>query len=167
MTAAQSARIAIIVYSLSITGVLFVFFVLSQAFGIRFDYEQGEQLRLVDIVVPVFFGYLGAASHFVFNANRGREVSSDNTLMLRILVHGPFILFIVFTVALMTAFQLSRLPLPPDAPLQPSMSINDLSRWISISLALLSCTVSILASYLFGSPPQKFEEPGTGEVAKP
>src|SRR5688572_26684576 len=96
---AQSARVAVVAYSLGITGVLIVFLILAQPLGMRFDYAQEQNLRLIDVVLPTFLGYLGAASHFIFNANRGREVDPEHAGMLRLLVHGPFLIFIAAVAA--------------------------------------------------------------------
>jgi hypothetical protein len=153
-TPAQSARIAIVAYSLGITGFLIVFLVLAQPLQLRFDFGKEENLRLIDIVLPTFFGYLGAASHFLFNANRGREVDGDNALLLRMLIHGPFLIFIFAVSALFFAHYVSHQPLPNDAPRIERMDFATLSRYLSLCLALLAATVSILSSYLFGPPPQ-------------
>jgi hypothetical protein len=77
-SASQSARLAIVAYSLGITGTLMVFLLLAQPLHMRFNYANEENLRLIDIVLPTFLGYLGAASHFLFNSNRGREVEKEN-----------------------------------------------------------------------------------------
>jgi hypothetical protein len=152
-TAAQSARIAIITYSLSITGILMLFLFVAQPLGMRFDYAKGENLHLIDIILPTFLGYLGAASHFLFNANRGREVGKQNESMLKILVHGPFLIFILSVSALFFTYYLTHRPLDPSEPRIDPLNYSDLSRYLSICLALLAATVSVISSYLFGAPP--------------
>src|SRR4051812_24438168 len=91
--ASQAARIAVCLYSLSISGILIFLLILAQPLGLPFDYGKQENLRLMDIVLPTFLGYLGAASHFVFNGNRGRDVDDRNAGMMMILIHGPFAIF--------------------------------------------------------------------------
>jgi hypothetical protein len=151
-TAAQSARVAIVCYSLAITGSLITFLILAQPLGMRFDYGQEQNLRLIDVVLPTFFGYLGAASHFLFNANRGREVQTENINMLRILIHGPFIIFIVAIVSLFYAYYLSHRPLTSTEPRIDVMEYSTLSRYLSVCLAMLAATVGVISSYLFGGP---------------
>ncbi|WP_334536572.1 hypothetical protein [Bradyrhizobium sp. AZCC 2230] len=160
-TPAQSARMAIVIYSLAITGVLIVCLILAQPLGMRFDYGQEQNLRLIDIVLPTFFGYLGAASHFLFNANRGRDVDPQNVGMMRLLVHGPFLIFIAAVSALFLAHYLSHRPLATNEPRIDRMDFNSLSRYLSVCLGLLAATVSIISSYLFGAPPAK-DEVGSG-----
>lgn len=152
-TPAQSARLAVVLYSLGITGTLIIFLILAQPLGMRFDYGQEQNLRLIDVILPTFVGYLGAASHFIFNSNRGREVEPENGAMLRLLVHGPFLIFILAVSSLFFAHYISHRPLPDDAPRIDEMDFATLSRYLSICLALLAGTVSVISSYLFGSPP--------------
>jgi hypothetical protein len=150
-TPAQTARVAIVLYSLFITGGLLVFLLLAGPFGMRFENE--ENLRLFDVVLPTFLGYLGAASHFLFNANRGREVVPQNVGMLRILVHAPFLIFIVSVAAMFYAHYYTHLPLGPNDPRVEPFTFNQLSRSLSVSLAVLAATIGIISSYLFGPPP--------------
>ncbi|WP_434585771.1 hypothetical protein ACMYSP_04610 [Klebsiella sp. R390] len=150
-TPAQSARISIIIYSLGITSFLIFFLILSPAIGMRFDYSQEQNLRLIDIVLPTFFGYLGAASHFLFNANRGREIIDQNAFILKLLIHGPFLIFIISICCLFFTFYTTHRPLPDNVPRVYRMDFNSLSRYLSICLALLAATVGIISSYLFGS----------------
>jgi hypothetical protein len=102
-----------------------------------------------------FLGYLGAASHFLFNANRGRDVVPSNVGMLRILVHAPFAIFIVSVAAMFYAHYYTHLPLGPNDPRVEPFTFNQLSRSLSVALAILAATVGIISSYLFGPPPDK------------
>jgi hypothetical protein len=157
-TPAEKARIAVVAYSLGITGFLIVLLILAQPLGLRFDFGREENLRLIDVILPTFFGYLGAASHFIFNANRGREIEQNNALLLKLLIHGPFLIFIFSVGSLFFAHYVSHQPLPSDAPRIDRMDFGTLSRYLSICLALLAATVSVVSSYLFGSPPPHMSE---------
>ncbi len=152
-TPAQAGRIAIVCYSLGITGCLMLFLLLAQPIGMRFDYLHEQNLRLIDVVLPTFLGYLGAASHFLFNANRGREVPPENVVLLRLLIHGPFVIFIIVVVALFVSYYISHRPLTTDEPRVDQMSFESLSRYLSICLGLLAATVGVISSYLFGVSP--------------
>lgn len=158
-SSAQSARVAIVAYSLGITGTLIVFLLLAQPLGMRFDFGKEENLRLIDVILPTFLGYLGAASHFIFNADRGREIGDQNNSMLKLLVHGPFVIFIVTVSALFYAHYASHRPLSIDEPRIDSLDFATLSRYLSISLGLLAATVGVVSGYLFGSPPRRTFEP--------
>lgn len=153
--AAQSARVSIVIYSLGITGTLIVFLILAQPLGMRFDFGQEQNMRLIDIVLPTFFGYLGAASNFIFNASGGRQVDDENVTMLKLLVHGPFIIFVLAVAALFFAHYVSHRPLATSEPRIDVMDFGTLSRYLSVCLALLAATVSVISGYLFGSQPKK------------
>jgi hypothetical protein len=141
---AGQARVFIVAASLLLSGVLLIFLMLAPALGVPFNENLNENVRLIEIVIPVFFGYLGSASHFVFNVNRGREIAESEQLLLGTLLIGAFAVFTIFISALFATFWITR---------GRSMDFDTLSRWFSSSMGLLACTVSILSSYLFGAPP--------------
>jgi hypothetical protein len=147
MTAA-TARQFIVAYSLSLCGFLLIFLMVAPYLSVPFNSRLNENMRLIEVVLPVFFGYLGSASHFIFNANRGRDVAVAQEELLFYLVVGPFVIFSVFIFALFAIFTLSG-----RWGGGPSMDFDTLSRWFSWGLALLACTVSVITAYLFGTPP--------------
>jgi len=144
----QAARIWLIKASLSITGVTFVFFLLSPALGYPLSFEQS--IRLLEIVTPVFLGYLGSATTFLF----GKETQmSDVTIrgpkeLLQLLVKGPVYVFGIATLAAMVAFGYSN---RTDALSGSGMSVDLLAGGISAALGLLAVTTNIIVSYLFSS----------------
>ena len=154
----QAARMAVILYSLGISGLLIVVLILAQPLGLRFDYGAQQNLQLIDIVLPTFFGYLGAASHFLFNANRGREIDAQNAAMLKVLIHGPFVVFIAAVISLFIAHQTSLVPRDVILPRVEPMEFTSFSRYLAVCLALLTATVGIISSYLFGAPPRAEEQ---------
>lgn len=141
---AASARIFIVVASLALTGFLLVFLMAAPFLQLPFNENEGENVHLIEIVLPVFFGYLGNASHFLFNANRGRSVPPEQRPLLAILVIGSFGIFTIFIICLFVVFALSN-----GSP--GAMSFDSLSRFFSFGMGLLACTISIIASYLFGT----------------
>jgi hypothetical protein len=74
---ASAARLTIVSYTLFLTGALLVFLMIAPYGGFVFDEKQKENVRLIEVVLPIFFGYLGSASHFIFNASRGRDVPRE------------------------------------------------------------------------------------------
>jgi hypothetical protein len=139
------ARIAIVGFSLGITGVLLTFLILAPALGMPFNPGRNENVRLIEIIVPVFFGYLGSAAHFIFRSRRGAEISVNDETLLALLIYGPFLIFITINIALFAAFYLYN---RPDGP---GMDVEELSKWFSFGLGILTCTVSVISSYIFGS----------------
>lgn len=93
----DEARKWIIVSSLSITGVQMVFLLIAPTVGFPLPYPKN--LDLLQIVSPVFLGYLGAASHFIFR-NPGLSHSIQNQY-LGLLIKGSVF---VYSAAIISAF---------------------------------------------------------------
>ncbi len=144
---ASAARLSILVFSLAISGCLLIFLVVAPNIG--FPFNSNDNYRLIEIVTPLFFGYLGSASHYVFNANGGREVDKNQQNMLMFVVIGPFMIFIAFIIIMFWVFKVSQTGQGGDA-----MTFDGLSRGFSVGLGLLAATVSIASAYLFGAPPK-------------
>mgnify|MGYP000320631707 CR=1 FL=1 len=136
------ARKWLIVASLSITGFQMVFLFIAPSLSYPISYPKN--LDLLQIVSPVFLGYLGAASHFIFKKNQV-TISVDNEY-LGLLVKGPIIIYCAAIISAFSAFAYSnRL----DAEIGTGMSIENLGNAVSISLGVLAVTTSIITSYLF------------------
>jgi hypothetical protein len=149
----HQARKAIIIYSLIITGGLIIFLIMAQPLGMQFDFGQNQNLRLIDVVLPTFIGYLTSAAHFLFNDQRGRDIRVQNEDLLKIMIHGPFIIFAVAVICLFYAHQWSNQVQPSADPRIDHMDFGTLSRYLSILLGLLAATVTIISANLFGAPP--------------
>jgi hypothetical protein len=139
------ARVAIVAFSLGITGVLLCFLILAPTIGIPFNPGRNENLMLVQIVIPVFLGYLGSASHFVFRSRAAPEVGIADESLLGLLVYGSFGLYVLANVSLFTAFFLN------NRSEGVGMSIDELSKWFTLILGVLTCTVSVITSYIFST----------------
>jgi hypothetical protein len=143
-----SARKYLVTSSLSLTAALFAFFLLAPATGFPLVFDQS--LRILQIVLPVFLGYLGSASSFVF-----RSDSSEDQLAFRrgtsslasLLTLGPVLAFTIALSALIIAFGVTN---RPNAPPGSGISIDQLTTGISIILGLLAVTTSVAVNYLFG-----------------
>jgi hypothetical protein len=136
------ARKWLIISSLGITGAQFIFLLIAPVFGYPLAYPKN--LDLLQIIFPVFVGYLGAASHFIFNKNRVNVTAKKEYLGL--LVMGPIIIYCFAMIAAFFAFGYSnRL----CAQIGSGMSIDHLRGAVSISLAVLAATTSVIISYLF------------------
>jgi hypothetical protein len=141
------ARRWLVAASLSITGFMLLFSVTAPALNYPLEYAQS--LRLMEIVVPVFFGYLGAATHFVFKKTRKVRLARPEVRpLLGLLVRGPLVLYTFATLAAILVFGVAN---REGAPPGSGMSIDDLARIFSILLVLLTTTTSVLVSYLFAA----------------
>jgi hypothetical protein len=131
---------------LTITAVLLVFFIIAPTSGYPIRYDQA--IRLLEIVLPVFLGYLGSAARFIFPANS--KVRSKEKLDLHplasIMIRGPVIVFSLATVAALTAFGLSN---RRDAAPGTGMDIDTLAGILSLALGILAVTTNVAFAYLF------------------
>jgi hypothetical protein len=138
----DQARRWLIVSSLLITGFQMVFLLVAPGLGFPLAYPQN--LHLLQIVTPVFLGYLGSAAHFVF------QPTSDNTPVqnqfLGLLVKGPVIIYVLSAGGSLAAFGFGN---RSGAPAGSGMSVDDLATALSLSLGVLAVTTSVISSYLF------------------
>ncbi len=150
----NKARNWIVKSSLAITGSLFLFAFIAPVGGYPLTYAQVP--RIVEIILPVFLGYLGSATHFIFRANRSTEIVDDNTnSLLSLLVRGPLGIYSAATITLLVAFAFSN---RQNAEPGEGMSVDQLAAGLSITLALLAATTSVLVSYLFKSNDSSMKE---------
>lgn len=87
----DSARKWLIVSSLVITGSQMLFLLVAPTIGFPLSYPKN--LNLLQIVSPIFLGYLGAASHFIFQ-NPAPAVPVQNRF-LGLLVKGPLVIYVL------------------------------------------------------------------------
>jgi hypothetical protein len=142
----EMARKWLITASLGITAGVVAFFVAAPAFG--FPLTADQAMRLLEIVVPVFLGYLGTASRFVFSApNRVERVQlRRNDPLVALLIRGPLLVFLLIVFVAVASFGWSN---RADAPAGAGMSIDALSGVVSTALGLLAVTTHTAVAYLF------------------
>ena len=116
--------------------------------GFPLDAERGQDTRILQIVLPVFVGYLAAASHYVFS-ERGQDAAKDDPRLsgsALTLVKWPVVAWGVLTVAMLAAFWYSnRASGPPGS----GWSVDKLAAYLTIGLSLLTATTNIAVNYLF------------------
>lgn len=138
----DQARQWIIFASILITGVQLTFFLTAPAIGYPLTYPKN--ISILQMTAPVFFGYLGAASHFAF-ANPASNATAPNQF-LGILVRGPIVVYSLVIAAVTAAFGYSN---RVGASIGDGMSVDDLANSLSIALGLLAASTSVITSYLF------------------
>lgn len=141
MTALQ-ARQFIVLFSLLTCTFFVAFMVLCPLF---MAIKGSESFQIVQIIMPVFAGYLGSAVIFLFQPNAGRSRIKDPVL-LRYLVIGPFGIFWFLGAVVFVYFWASNLPGGV-----PGMDIDQLSNYITLLISFMNATIGVLSAYLFGS----------------
>jgi hypothetical protein len=141
----DAARKWLIASSLVITGVQMVFLLVAPVVGFPLSYPRN--LDLLQIVSPVFLGYLGSASHFIFQ-NPAPAVPVQNQF-LGLLVKGPLAIYVLAAGGSLAAFgYANRMMAAPGT----GMSVESLGTALSLSLGVLAVTTGIISSYLFVAP---------------
>src|SRR5260370_31539908 len=96
----DAARRWLIVSSPSITGIQMVFLLVAPA--LSFPLQYPKNLALLQIVTPVFLGYLGAAAHFIFQRQPPAVLARNEFLGL--LVKGPIAIYVLAAGGALAAF---------------------------------------------------------------
>ena len=138
----DDARKWLIVASLVLTGSQMAFLVVAPITGYPLVYPKN--IDLLQIISPVFLGYLGSASHFVFQ-NPPQDVPVQNQF-LGLLVKGPLLIYtVVITLAFASFGYANRASAAPGS----GMSVDNLATTLSLALGVLAVTTGIITSYLF------------------
>jgi len=142
---AEGARKWLIAASLAITGLQMVFFLIAPSFNFPLTYPGN--LNILQIISPVFLGYLGSASHFIFRSQSTIVLVENQYLGL--LVKGPLLIYFFVVTGAIVAFGYSN---RYGAPMGSGMSVDNLSTALSLALGLLAVTTGVISSYLFAAP---------------
>ncbi len=141
----NTARIWLVYASLIIILSQFLFFILAPPLGYPLTYDQS--FRLLEIVLPVFLGYLGAATHFLFAKGQSQKAQAlAPSRFLGLLVRGPVVVFAVASVGALVAFCLSNQG--SGAPGE-GMSVDTLAGILTAILGFLAVTTTAVVTHLF------------------
>src|SRR6185503_3225315 len=105
-------------------------------------------MRLLEIVLPVFFGYLGSATKYLFGRKRQLADGPPDQL-LGYVVRGAWLVFVLCLAATLFAFAWGN---RAAASTGEGMSVDTLAWLISGLLGLMAVTTGIVVENLFGRP---------------
>lgn len=161
MTITQ-ARLWIVYASLIATGTAFVFFCFAPAIGYPLRWD--DALRLLEITLPTFVGYLGSAVHFMTltNPSNSEKLKAQQSALLPLVVRGPAIVFAVACASAIAGFGISN---RSHAPAGVGMSVDTLAGILAAALGVLTASTSVVVGRLFGAAPTSFS--AVGEKATP
>jgi hypothetical protein len=142
------AQKLIILSSLGAICLLLLFYILSPVLGYPLEYDQA--IRLIQINVPVFLGYIGSATQFLFTGDTARATLIDPRLapLLKLLVPGPLVVFAIVNVAVLFAFGWTN---RAAAPAGVGMTVDTLSIFLTTALGILTVSTGVIVSYLFST----------------
>jgi hypothetical protein len=141
----QQARKWIVNWSLSLIAFYGVFFLLAPL--LRYPLEFSQSAQLIQVIFPVFLGYLATAIVFAFE---GKDVETRAPDLLASLTKGPFLVSLILSVTLFVAFWFSN---SPDSPVRPTtpMLFEIFSSLFAAIIGIYTATTSALVAYLFGT----------------
>ena len=146
---AKKARIWLVLLSSFSIFFYMTLILISPLLRIPFNYTLGENIRLIELALPVFTNYLFMSANFIFQKNKDNILSEDKEKLLFILVNVPFLLFIFMSITIFYIFYHSNLPTSEGLARPESMSFGQLYQWSSYLLAFFTSISSIVAGYLF------------------
>lgn len=154
---ADTARRWLVTASLTMTTVVFVFFLIAPAVGFPLTFVQAR--GFLEIILPVFLGYLGSASHFIFShrSRRPPRIAGISNEMVALMIRGPVMVFAVICVCAISVFGYSN---RIQAPVGSGMSLDTLAGFLSAALGLLAVTTNVASAYLFATEEQRVKEDG-------
>jgi hypothetical protein len=140
----NDARIWLVKWSAVLTGILFVFFVIAPFVALPFRGDQSKQA--LGIIAPVFFGYLGLATTFLFQAPPKIPASPINPLF-SLIVKAPVGIFSVGLFVLILTYCLTNIL---AKKIGDGMGFDDFVFYLSMLLTLQSGTTGVLFAAIFG-----------------
>ncbi|ETW94218.1 MAG: hypothetical protein ETSY1_35840 [Candidatus Entotheonella factor] len=140
----EMARIWLVVASLIIVAACFMFFILAPLFG--YPLESQQAIRLLEIVLPVFLGYLGSASYFVFKRPHRSRMPVELGTLTSVMIRGPVIVFCLVVISAIFAFGYTN---RFNATPRTGLSIDMLAGMLAAALGLLTVTTNLMVSYIF------------------
>lgn len=138
------ARKWLIIASLGVATTSFAFFILAPVFGFPLRFSQA--ITILQIIFPVFLGYLGAATQFVFQRTSTAASAVKARPMMELLVKGPVIVFCIMVTVAIIAFGYSN---RASAAMGEGMSVDFLAGVVTAALGLLAVTTNVIVAYLF------------------
>lgn len=148
--------------SLAITAVIFVFLTLAPAFGYPLEYSQS--FRIIQILIPVFIGYLATATTFVVGKRRPSARFAGLDTQVALVTKGPIYIFLVGMLGLFVAFGVTN---RAGAPAGTGMTIDTLATTVSVLLALLSATTGVVVAHVFPTSSEPANPAGAAGPAGP
>lgn len=147
----NTARKWIVQSSLVVITLYGIFLIIAPATHYPLEFDQA--LQILQVLFPLFIGYLSSAVVFIF---QGKDITKDLKVpdLLGYLVKGPFIVVSILIAAALLAFGISNWPTEGNVSGE-GMSFDNLSTLTSLILGIHTGTTSSLVLYLFKQEERK------------
>jgi hypothetical protein len=143
----MSIRFTIIYASLISVAVILIVYLSGPIWGLRLDYEKGQQIQLIQIGLPTFLSYLSAAVTYATAGRDFPEPTGERGRILRIVTIGGLVIFgIAFALATAIFYKSAEGRLTSS-----NLSFEQYSAVITLILGLLGATTSAVATFIFAN----------------
>lgn len=141
----MSIRFSIIYLSLAVVFITILLFVSGPLWDLRLDYEKGQQMQLIQMTTPLFVSYLSAAVAYAISGKETPEPTGERGKILRVMVIGAFLIFIVGAAVGTTMYYISA-----NGTLKSGrLEFDRYSALMTLLLSILGATTSAISMYVF------------------
>jgi hypothetical protein len=141
----MSIRITLIYASLIAVLVIFAAFISGPLWGLRLDYEKGQQLELIRVIAPTFLSYLSSGVIYAMLGRETAEPKGERGKILRSISYGALVIFAVGFVVATAMYYFSA-----NGTLQYGrLDFDTYSTIITMLLGVLAATTAAITAYLF------------------
>ena len=143
----MSIRFTIIYVSLGIVLITLVALMTGPVWGLRLDYEKGQRLQLIQVIIPVFLTYLSTAVTYVTSGKAFPEPRGERGKILRIITLGAFSVFIAVMIAATTMYYKSA-----NGTLRyGQLDFDSYSTVLTLMMGFLGVTTSAISVFIFSA----------------
>ncbi|EJN13120.1 hypothetical protein PMI42_03511 [Bradyrhizobium sp. YR681] len=143
----MSVRFTIIYASLFFVLLILVAFLTGPLWGLRLDYEKGQQMQLIQLCLPVFLSYLAAAVSYATVGKTLPEPTGERGKILRLVTLGGFTIFLVgVTVSTLMYFATANGWLKNGG-----LDFEKYSLTLTLLLGFLGSTTSTVSTFIFSA----------------
>jgi membrane protease YdiL (CAAX protease family) len=151
----MSIRFTIIYVSLISIATILVLFLSGPIWGLRLDYEKGQQIQLIQIGIPTFLSYLSAAVTYATAGRDFPEPTGERGRILKVIAVGGLAIFgIGFALATAIFYKSAEGSLPVG-----QLSFEQYSSVITLIIGLFGATTSAVATFIFANPERGRRKP--------
>jgi hypothetical protein len=143
----MSIRFTIIYASFAFVLLVLLAFLTGPLWGLRLDYEKGQQMQLIQLCVPVFLSYLASAVAYARGDSSLPEPKGERGQILKVLTVGGLGVFLIGMIVSTTIYFLTA----NGSLKQGGLDFARYSLTITLLLGILGATTSAVSIYVFST----------------
>lgn len=143
----EHMRVGLIGSSLLMVTIVLIFFAIAPSIG--YPIESSQSLRMMEIILPVFLGYLSTAMVLLISVRSSQSQKWEpigNKKLLCVLVYGPVATFFLTVFCVILVYGISN---GATETVGIGMPPNTMAFVLAIAVGLLSVSTNMLTYFLF------------------